>query len=133
MRKRNILTYVSWGCVRLPVYHAPVKVQPRSRQDATTTALLSQPEVKEYDSYQVAYYENGKRRRLRAPTLMLAKSRGKAVAKNWLWKGLNRIISPKPNSGFTFQPKTFCKNTIWQWMKLPACWMESLLNLIPRR
>lgn len=84
MSKGTPAIFVTVGCVRLPIYHSSIKIK-TSSQDLEGTSTKTA--TKTYNSYLVAYYENGKRRRIRAPTLNLAKSRAKALAKRLAREG----------------------------------------------
>jgi integrase/recombinase XerD len=90
MSKGPIAT-ASFGCVTLPIYRAPIRIKPKAQNEQSETGSnldrVGAPNVKVYESYYVAYYENGKRRRLRAPTLKLVKKRGKALARKLASEG----------------------------------------------
>jgi broad specificity phosphatase PhoE len=87
MKRKKPSVFVSWGSVRLPIYHAPNTVKSKPLQNISEHLFAPPPKLKSYDSYCVAYYENGKRRFLRAPTLKVARQRALALAKRLASEG----------------------------------------------
>ena len=85
MSSRRPVGFASWESVKLPIYYCPVKVkkQPIANVSGDDRASSPSPDpaFKIYDSYQIAYYEGGAWRTVRASTLEKAKTKGKNIAK----------------------------------------------------
>jgi hypothetical protein len=84
MRSRKAVAFATFESVKLPIYHRPVKVGVKPSTavpGANGHAILSEPTVKTYDSYQIAYYEAGRWRSVRASTLEKAKIKGRLIAR----------------------------------------------------
>src|SRR3990172_647359 len=84
MRSRKAVAFATFESVKLPIYHRPVKVGVKPSTavpGANGHDSLSEPTVKIYDSYQIAYYEAGRWRSVRASTLQKAKIKGRLIAR----------------------------------------------------
>ena len=87
MRSRKAVTFATFESVKLPIYRRPIKVGVKPSTAVTAVpganghAILSEPTVKIYDSYQIAYYEAGRWRSVRASTLEKAKIKGRLIAR----------------------------------------------------
>lgn len=85
MSSRKSVGFAAYESVKLPIYYRPVKVKlkaPAKVEGANgASRLLSEPVFKIYDSFQIAFYESGRWRTARAPTLTKAKAKGREIAR----------------------------------------------------
>jgi integrase len=83
MRSRKSVGFAVYESVRLPIYYRPVKVKLKASPEGANgeARLASEPAVKTYDSFQIAFHESGRWRTARAPTLTEAKVKGRLIAK----------------------------------------------------
>jgi site-specific recombinase XerD len=84
MKNRKAIAFATFKSVRLPIYHRPVKVKLGNPANSQSTNAASSPleePIKIYDSYQIAFYEAGKWRSVRASTLEKAKTKGNRIAR----------------------------------------------------
>ena len=99
MSSRRPVGFASWESVKLPIYYCPVKVkkQPIANVSGDDRASSPSPDpaFKIYDSYQIAYYEGGAWRNVRASTLEKAKTKGKKIAKRLAENGSQAIGLPQ--------------------------------------
>jgi len=99
MSSRRPVGFTSWESVKLPIYYCPVRVkkQPIANVSGDDRASSPSPDpaFKIYDSYQIAYYEGGAWRNVRASTLEKAKTKGKKIAKRLAENGSQAIGLPQ--------------------------------------
>ncbi|SPE56843.1 putative Site-specific recombinase XerC [Verrucomicrobia bacterium] len=99
MSSRRPVGFASWESVKLPIYYCPVKVKRKPVANASGEGRASSPSpdpvFKIYDSYQIAYYEGGAWRNVRASTLEKAKTKGKKIAKRLAENGSQAIGLPQ--------------------------------------
>jgi integrase len=85
MSSRKSVGFAAYESVRLPIYYRPVKVKlkaPATVEGANDASQSSsEPLFKIYDSFQIAFYESGRWRTARSPTLMKAKAKGRQIAR----------------------------------------------------
>jgi len=83
MKSRKSVGFAVYESVRLPIYYRPVKVKLKASPNGTNgeARLSSEPASKVYDSFQIAFFESGRWRTARAPTLTEAKVKGRLIAK----------------------------------------------------
>src|SRR5439155_20133379 len=94
MSSRKAIALAAYESVKLPIYYRPVKVKlktPTSVEGANGTSLPSEPVFKTYDSFQIAFYEGGRWRTARAPTLTKAKAKGREIAKRLAENGARLV------------------------------------------
>jgi integrase len=84
MSSRKSVGFAAYESVKLPIYYRPVKVKlkvPVKVEGANgASRSSSEPVFKIYDSFQIAFYESGRWRTARAPTLTKAKAKGRQIA-----------------------------------------------------
>jgi hypothetical protein len=94
VKKRAPVAYASSGSVKLPIYYSPLKKKLTVNGNGNGADHVPQEApVKVYDSWIIYFYEQGRRRKRRFPSVAVAKKKGSKLAEKLA------MVSPGGNEG----------------------------------
>jgi hypothetical protein len=96
VKKRAPVAYASSGSVKLPIYYSPLKKKLTVNGNGNgADHVPPEAPVKVYDSWIIYFYEQGRRRKRRFPSVAVAKKKGSKLAEKLAMEGNQNLVLPQ--------------------------------------